>query len=311
MTTVRRRSARPTTKTTDKVAEPRQDIIAEAGARILEGSLQIPKNLKMMMFAFSDAGKTVFSSGIPIREWPKDDAGNLLPKYGTVLDDVLFCDADSGLMSVHTLGAVVQHVYPVTGRLVSTEQMERIPAEAKKVGVSRVVIDTISMFQQSLLNPRMQSDYSLKLQDWGYIRNVFAKMCASLDNMGIDLLLTAHADEREDETLPKILRENPVTHKVELVHPTRMLPAIQGAFRHLVYGYFDVVAFYRLEWDKDTPVRRLYTRSTRSIAARSRLAILPPVIENPDWPTIKNMWLEGRAKLVETLKAQNPRLEVD
>ena len=155
----------------------------------------------------------------------------------------------------------------------------------------------------------MSAGYGLQIQDWGYIRNVFLRSMSQLLDLGCNLIVTAHTEEKEDETLQARSVVDPFTKEPVMRHPERYLPILQGAFRNLIHGFFDVVGFYRLEWTRGTrenpngvPIRKLYTRPTEKWMARSRIAFLPEVIENPSLPKIMAVYQESREKLIETLK---------
>lgn len=266
------------------------------GAVVPEATISVPKNLKILVYGESDVGKTVFASGIATEPWP--------PKFGQIVDNVLFGDADGGMVSLASLGIAMVNKYPMDAeRLTTLEQLRDIPMTVKKLGsVDTVVIDTMTRLQESLMLPRMNKEYAFEIRDWGFIRNVFMKLAADLSDLNCHLICTAHAAEKEDESKPSIgTEEDPLTKKIRRKYPVVMMPILQGAFKDLVSGYFDVVAYYRLEWKGDEPVRKLYTRPSKKWKARCRLNFLPEVIENPDIPTILDEFQERRLGVIDAL----------
>lgn len=277
-----------------RFAKPTKNVKESSVAKIPERVIEVPSHLKVFLFGDSEVGKSMFASGLGV--------GGSLPEFGTVADDVLFCDVDGGMASLVSHGIIIPHKYPREGRLTTLEQLKAIPETARKLGVSRVSIDTLTRLQFELMKDFMKN-YRHKIQDWQYIKNVFSETCSELLDLGCHVICTAHVDEREDVNLPKEAQRDPIDPNNTIwAHPSRYQPSLQGAMRTLIKGFFDVVGFYRIDWDsKGNIVRKLELEPSKRWVARNRLN-LPGTMKNPDFPTILNTWDGNKERLVKALK---------
>lgn len=275
---------------------------------------RIPRFLKVLLYGMSDSGKTLVASGLDFKV--KD--GRPEVPMGTIVSDVLFCDVDGGLATITSLGAIMKYIFPQEGRFNTVEHLEALPnvvAQAK--GIRLVSIDTLTRYQEGLMLPRIDTDeYKYKMQDWGYIKNIFTQLGSSCLDFNTHLICTAHVEEREDTSLPAIGQEyDQMAKKMKNKYPVRMVPALGGAFRNLIDGYFDLVGFLErtkvaIKGGGEQTAHVLHTRSTERWRARTRLNFLPDHIVNPTFPKILKLWEDGKANLVKGLREANPDVEI-
>ena len=253
----------------------------------------LPYHLTMGLHGASDAGKTAFASGVRnFAEHPK----------GAVVPGVIMGDVDGGMLTLAAQGVIVER-YPEDplqriSRLDDLRDFTNYIRDrlAKRPGSLWLAsIDTLTRFQESdKLNLMGDTDRSTDGRaDFGRMLVHLIRICKSLPDWGLSVIITAHSMPLMDHYL-----------KME-----RFMPAFEGQFRDKFASYLDIVGFLRVMYSEngDLSGRRLFLTPNRAFMARTRLGtLLPPFIDNPNFPDILDIYREAREAYIKRLRVEHP-----
>ncbi|MBU0959853.1 MAG: ATP-binding protein [Nanoarchaeota archaeon] len=261
-------------------------------AKVIEYELKLPYYPSILIYGASDAGKTVLASCSP----------DLDPKETVVVPDVLFFDAEGGMISHITRGAgIIVERYPKdTEKLTNSKEALGAGIDYLKANKDRfhyAVLDSLDRYQECAIDNiiRAKSHERAEIQDWGDVLTMLQRLGRSVPTWGVTVVFTCHSEEAIDQN-DRVMKR---------------MPLIQGKFRGKLESYFDLVGYYeRVVEDSGEVKRILYTQGTRRFKARSRLGVcLPDMIVNPTIPSIINEYRNRRADVIKQLKA-NPNIKV-
>lgn len=232
--------------------------------------------------------------------------------FGGVVDGVLFGDVDGGMVTLASMGILVER-WPRDPKLClsSVEQLEEMKRYVLKEKRFKVVaIDTITRLQERMhlgwLEKRGPGVRQMEVRDWGYELIDFIRLGTSLPDWGCHVVVTAHSTPKIDPA------DRGAGEKYQ--------PALQGRFASMAMGYFDVFAYYMrkdIEFKNEKgeieskTLRRLYFHPHSGMITRTKISILPPYMDNPDLPTILDTYEARRKELIEKTKSNpDPNLDI-
>ena len=256
----------------------------------------LPERLSILLHGFSDAGKTLFASGVNLATH----------KFGDSIPGVLFGDVDGGTSTLVAKGIVVER-FPADPlqRLDSVDKLR----ELRQYAVSRlkedprslwlIALDTLTRYQEESVDTLMRESKgdAMEQRDWGKVLTQLVRICKNLPDWGCNVIVTAHT--------------MPLMDHLERIE--RLMPAFQGQFRDKVASYFDVVAYLRVMYNDEGYVshRRLFLAPHRAFLARTRLGdLLPPFIDNPALPKLLDAYQTKRTELLRLIKERYPETEI-
>ena len=218
---------------------------------------QVTKYTKVLIFGQPGAGKTVFSATTP---------------------KTLIVDIERGALSINNHDELKHNAEFMEFR--STFQLEKLIEYLKAdheafQKYETIVIDSFTALQARDLDDVVKAEAAKDASrnpflptgpDYNVNTRHMQKIAADLRDINKNIIVTAHVKEVKDDETGVILKRADLTPKLA----------------SSMNGIFDVVGYL----SADEGRRSLQVHPTKTIAAKTRLGGLPPVIENPSFQTI-------------------------
>ena len=234
------------------------------------------QQLSIAIYGYTGSGKTHLAGTAPDNLYLDLENG-----YATLLNvpftgKVFHCDTARELRQV---------IAPFGNAESTKEAIDKLGFQPKVL-----TIDTLSRMQQNsqldIIDHRevkagRQEDV-MEMREWGQMLIQAYRLMKILPNQGYDIIALVQAREFED----------PATKVV------KWMPNLQGQFGDQIGAYFDILAFLEIHQLTDgSVVHRLHLQPSGGWTAKSRYQGLPPYLDNPTFPQIKEMILKARQSL--------------
>lgn len=254
-----------------EVTEPDFDNETDAILEALLGRIgdvtDVTKYTKALIFGQPGAGKTVFCASTP---------------------KTLIVDIERGALSVNNHKEYKSNAKFM--EFVSVFQLEKLIEYLKEDhpafrGYDTIVIDSYTALQAKDLDEIVAAEAKKDASrnpflpqgtDYNVNTKHMQKIASDLRDIDKNIIVTCHVTEVKDDTTGIVLKRPALT------------PKLAGHMN----GIFDIVGYLAADNDR----RTLQCHPTASIAAKTRLGNLPPVIENPNF----QMVLDAKKKSLES-----------
>ena len=253
-------------------------------------SVYLPKYVSLLVYGPADSGKTYFASGVPSNHKSDDVA---------YIEGVLFGDIDGGMATLASAGIVVDRWPPNAQKRITTwadikAMFDHVQKNKGRYKV--VVLDTLTRFQEEVKDAFMREGNSDKMQtqDWGRLLTHMTRVAKQSPDWGCHVVVTAHPRMQTDANDGQ----------------EKLMPSFQGQFGDMAASFFDVMAYYKVVYDKTgQPIRRMYFKPQRGFLARTRLP-LPEYMDNPSLPDVLSRYATRREESIQKLKQMNPNIQI-
>lgn len=158
--------------------------------------------------------------------------------------------------------------------------LELPEAKVHEVFGETLVIDSFSEFQNSDLDDTLikaaradsgRDRYLPTGPDYNINTEHMRQIGSLLERIPMHVILTCHVKEEKDDSTGRILKRPNLTPKLA----------------RTMSGKFDIVGYLSMDTDSQgNAVRKLQCHPTTSIAAKTRVGGIAPVVENPTWDSL-------------------------
>lgn len=225
---------------------------------------------KPLWFDFENSTDTLATSGNP-----KHKQAQVL-KWGKDFKDFeQFCEA------LREVVADTNNNWCETVVLDSTTAMQALQMQEALLvqeGASAKVLG----YKKEFAKDRVSSHYKAEIQDWGFSTNLLNEIFYVLNGLQKNLVLIGHDVTEKDELTGAINTRMALT------------PSLAGKVGSLVsvVGYLTV----KKGLQGQDPKRKLIVNPYGREAAKNRLGVIHPEIEDPSWDKIYKLFTESRKK---------------
>jgi hypothetical protein len=255
-------------------------------------NIYLPKYLMCLIHGHSDSGKSIMASGADLETH----------QFGDFIEGVLFGDADGGMASLASKGILVERWPHDPNKLLDShtiveDMIKYVEANPGKYHI--LAVDTLTRLQEHMQDALMRrkgpSNELLDQRDWGRLLVRMLRLAMKIPKWKAHVIVTAHSRYLEDKADGMM----------------KWMPMVQGRFADELPGFFDIVGYLKKEVDKQGNItRKLHLSPMAGALCRSRLDFLPPVIENPSFPKLIQLYEQRRDEAIERLKAKGIKFQL-